>query len=85
MLIVHITLASLGLISSLYSLYKKQMNAIFAAYGFIASGVFTGIALLIFGDASVLRVCLEGLFVSSISLALAITAQRRLVAIKSEI
>ncbi len=85
MLMIHILLASLGLITSLLSLYKKQMNLIVTSYGFIASGALSGIALLIFGDASVVRVCIEGLAVSSVSLVLAISAQKRVVVVRAKV
>ncbi len=85
MLILHITLASLGLLSSLFSLVANRLNVIMGSYLLIAAGAGTGVGLLIFGDASVLRVCIEGLIVSSISLALAITAQKRLVVQETDI
>lgn len=77
LLITHILIASFGLLGSLYSLVRASKVTFITTYILIALGVISGISLVVFQQASIVRVCSEGLLVSSISLAIAVIAQKR--------
>jgi hypothetical protein len=85
LLTIHIALASLGLLTSVFSLFRQKMNVIFVAYGLTASGVLSGVMLIIFGQASIIRVCIEGLIISSVSIAFAVAAQKRVHAFQTRV
>ena len=70
MLIVHIIIALLSLLTSISNLALQKKSLITASLGLIGGTVVSGIALVIFGQASIVRVCMEGLLITGICLAL---------------
>ena len=77
MLALHVVIALASLVAAGYVLARPSQNILHLNYSLIASTIMSGVALVFFGY-SAIHICVAGIIYSTIAVAMATLAQKRL-------
>ncbi len=78
LILIHVILALSALALSAFNNFKPQADRLKASYGLAAGTLTSGILLIVFSHASIIRTCLTGIAFFGIVSVLNETARRRL-------
>lgn len=78
LLLLHIIIALSGLVAATSAVIRPSQNKLNFSYGLVTATIISGTALVIVNHAQILSSCITGLVYIGVSLALILSAQRRL-------
>lgn len=80
LLLLHIIIALSGLVAATASVFRPSQNKLNLSYGLVLATIASGTVLVIVNHAQILSSCITGLVYIGVSLALILSAQRRMAA-----